>query len=321
MTATRRCLTLFELIEALGYRCDRLRGSTPGDRIPLRARLQSVGSLFVSEEVFLKRFSLRCTDPQDHITLLFLLQGALTIETNRELPVIRHSLPHSGNVTVFFAQNHDFTVTHVPCRLLRVQLPLGSRLDGIPDDFQHGPVHWTADLSLLSTMLLLLEQSVGRGTSDQIRTELATTLFDYLWDRLSVLGVNVSLPAQRSVRHDDPLHRLDIWLGQHLNEPLNLSALASSVNLSPRRLQELCRHHYGVSPMQRLRTLRLAALAAQLVDPEFDHLSIAALLKSLQLSDNHLMRLSFKRLYGSTPSELRANRRPVISSQPTQVVL
>jgi len=65
--------------------------------------------------------------------------------------------------------------------------------------------------------------------------------------------------------------------------------------------------------MDHLRRLRLAALAGLLVDPKSDYLTIAGLMKSLQLSDNHVTRLSFRCLYGTSPSEFRQNR---ITSEP-----
>ena len=267
-----------------------------------------MGALLMSEEVYPQRLSLRCSDPKDHITLMFLLQGRASVETSHGPTAIRHLEANHGNVVAFYGRDQDLTVTQVPCRLLRVLLPLGAKLDGACVDWSAAPMHCFADLSLLPTMLLLLEQSVARGTSEQIRSDLFNTLFAYLWDRLAVAGCAVTLPPEQAIPVTDPLERLEVWLSAHLSESLVLADLASAVSLSPRRLQELYRRHHGLSPMDHLRRLRLAALAGLLVDPKSDYLTIAGLMKYLQLSDNHVTRLSFRRLYGVSPSEFRQNR-------------
>ena len=262
----------------------------------------------MSEEVYRQRLSLRCADPGDHITLLFLLQGRISLETSYGPTEIRHLQAKLGNVVAFYGRVQDLTVTHVPARLLRVLLPLGAKLDGSSLDLSAAPMHCSADLSLLPTMLLLLEQSVARSTSDQIRADLLSTLFAYLWDRLSVAGCIVTLPPEQPIPLADPLARLEVWLSSHLSESLVLADPASAVSLSPRRLQELHRRHYGFSPMDHLRRLRLAALAGRLGDPKYDHLTTSALMKSFHLSDNHVTRISFRRLYGLTPSDFRQQR-------------
>ncbi len=270
-----------------------------------------MGSLLMSEELYRQRLSLRCTDPANHITLLFLLQGRISVETSHGPTELRHLQAKLGNVVAFYGRFQDFTVTHFPARLVRVLLPIGAKLDGSSLDLSAAPMHCSADLSLLPTMLLLLEQSVARPTSDQIRADLLNTLFAYLWDRLSVAGCIVNLPPEQPIPLTDPLARLEVWLAAHLGESLVLADLASAVSLSPRRLQELHRGHYGFSPMDHLRRLRLAALAGRLGDPQYDHLTISALMKSLHLSDNHVTRTSFLRLYGLSPSDFRHQRHPL----------
>lgn len=66
---------------------------------------------------------------------------------------------------------------------------------------------------------------------------------------------------QRSIHWD----QLAIWAGQHLHETLSVAQLAQQVFLSPSRFAERCRRETGLSPMQWLRSQRLA-LAVQLRD-------------------------------------------------------
>ncbi len=268
----------------------------------------------MSEEVYVKRLSFRCIDPENHPSILFVLQGKISLETMGQSRSLVHLQPVNNNVAVFKAADHDLTVTQVPCRVLRVCLPVGAAINGNSDQLMQQIMVLHADLGLLATMLLLIEQSIARSTPESISQELVNTLFAYLWDRLEVAGASVVLTSADPGSMGDPLQQLEAWLPAHLGEPLVLSDLASAVNLSARRLQELCRHHYGYSPMDRLRRLRLAVLASQLSDASFDHLTIASLMRGLQLSDTHVTRHSFQRLYGKRPSEYRLNRKHKLSS-------
>jgi AraC-like DNA-binding protein len=68
-------------------------------------------------------------------------------------------------------------------------------------------------------------------------------------------------------RHERPIDwdQLTVWAGQHLHETLSVAQLAQQVFLSPSHFAERCRRETGLSPMQWLRSQRLA-LAVQLRD-------------------------------------------------------
>ncbi len=74
-----------------------------------------------------------------------------------------------------------------------------------------------------------------------------------------------SVPAPQ--RHERPINweQLAAWAGQHLHQALSVAQLAQQVFLSPSRFAERCRRETGLSPMQWLRSQRLA-LAVQLRD-------------------------------------------------------
>ena len=95
----------------------------------------------------------------------------------------------------------------------------------------------------------------------------------------------------------------------HLAEPLDLADLAEVVNLSLRRLQEICRQRRGCSPMDLLRQQRLALLAQQLRDPQLSGRSLGGLLAGLQLSDSASTRQAFARQYGCSPADYRRGGR------------
>jgi AraC-like DNA-binding protein len=95
----------------------------------------------------------------------------------------------------------------------------------------------------------------------------------------------------------------------HLAEPLDLADLAEAVNLSPRRLLEICRQRHCCTPMDLLRQQRLALLAQQLRDPQLAGRSLGGLLAGLQLSDSASTRQAFARLYGCSPADYRRGGR------------
>jgi AraC-like DNA-binding protein len=66
-------------------------------------------------------------------------------------------------------------------------------------------------------------------------------------------------------RYERPIHwdQLAGWVQQHLHEAVSVAQLAQQVCLSPSRFAERCRRETGLSPMQWLRSQRLA-LAMQL---------------------------------------------------------
>ena len=65
--------------------------------------------------------------------------------------------------------------------------------------------------------------------------------------------------CERPIQWDD----LTAWAQQHLHETVDVAQLAQQVFLSPSRFAERCRRETGLSPMQWLRSQRLA-LAVQL---------------------------------------------------------
>lgn len=301
LTPIRRCRTLQELLTALGYECELLRGAQPATRIGVQSRVQPLASLRMAEEVYGQRLSLRWRDPAGNPTLLLLLQGRCIVEAGGGL---LHLQAGERNGGALVASSHDFTITQAPCRLVRLLLPPGTVLqpsDGAPMDQLRG---WRVDLGLLLPMQRLLEQSLRHAAAARTREELASTLLAYVWDRLAEAGCVVQLPQAQSWA-GDPLQQLEAWLPAHLGEPLELADLAAAVNFSPRRLQQLCRERHGCSPMEWLRQQRVERLQQQLRDPLQAGKSLAALMAALQLSDSAATRNTFARRYGCTPAAYR----------------
>lgn len=303
MTGIRRCRFLQELLDALGYDAALVRGSQPALAIPLRARVQSLGTVLMAEEVYPQRLSLRCADAAAQPTLLLLLQGRCILEPPAPKPLLWPLQAGERNAALFQGEGHDLTITQVPCRMVRFVLPPGSGFfqpDGAPLAVARA---LALDLALLLPMQRLLEQALHLQASERTRTELAQTLLDYVWDRLAAAGCVVRLTQPGS--SGDPLQQLERWMAAHLGEALELADLAAAVNLSPRRLQELCRSRHHCTPMEWLRECRLERLAQQLRDPRQASRSLQALMAALHLPDSAATRSAFLRRFGCSPSVYR----------------
>lgn len=305
MTPIRRCRTLPELLQALDLACERPRGGQDLAQIGCSGRVQSLGRVLLAEELYHQRLSLRLRQPEARPAVLLLQHGRCIVECAGAL---LHLQAGDHNACVITGAVHHFTVTQAPCRVVRLQLPQGAQLLGTTGALISQPRSWAVDLGLLLPMGRLLEQAQRHPAEAHTRSELAETLLAYLWDRLAVAGCRVELPPQAAAT-GDPLRQLDAWLTAHLGEPLALADLAAAVNLSPRRLQELCRQRHGCSPMEWLRLQRLEHLQQQLRDPQQAGKSLTALMAGLQLSDSAATRNTFVRRYGCTPAAYRRGSR------------
>lgn len=303
LTQISRCKRHAALSQALGYELGPMRGMLQGSDLAIRARVQPAQGFLLAEEIYPRRFSWQWADPAQRASLLLVQQGRCIVEA----PGLALQMLQAGgtNALAITASAHDITITQAPCRLVRLVLPAGSLLQA--------PGSYAVDLALMVPMLQLLEQALHHPAGAHTRDELAGTLLAYLLDRLAAGGCVVQLPPATGAvaSSEDALEQLEQWLPQHLSEPLELADLAAAVNLSPRRLQELCRARHGCSPMDFLRRQRLALLANQLRDPNCAKRSLKGLLSALQLSDSASTRQAFARLFGCSLAEFRRGARTV----------
>jgi AraC-like DNA-binding protein len=301
LTQVLRCSRLQELSRALGYGCDLVRGGLRGPQLAIRARVQPLGACLLAEEIYGRRLSWHWHDPSGRPSVVLLQQGHAIAELGTRQPQLLLLQASARNGAVLAAAAHDMTITQAPCRLVRLVLPVGSQLQGT------GAL--SVDLTLLLPMLRLLEQSLQHPAEAHTRQELGATLLAYVFDRLAAAGCVIELPPAASAGDSgDVLEQLEQWLIAHLLESLELADLAAAVNLSPRRLQELCRSKRGCTPMDLLRQHRLALLAQQLQDPQLARRSLRGLLDNLHLSDSAATRQAFVRLYGLPPVQYRQQR-------------
>lgn len=260
-----------------------------GARPPLRARVLQEQGLVLSEELYLRRQSLRQRFSLPRSWLLLVLQGRLAFDPGgreRDQPLL---LAANGvNLCLSADALQEFTVVQAPLQLLRLGLP--PQRTWQPAEFS---VHQA--LPLLQPMLQLLAQEAPEAT----RLRLLEALQAYCSSELEAHGITLQASGA------DPLDALLAWLRPRLDQPLALADLAAAACLSGRRLQELCQQRYGHSPMELLRQLRLEALHQQLLDPAHQREGLAALYRRWQLSDSAATQQAFKARYGQSPASLR----------------
>lgn len=297
MADVQRCSNLAALADVLGWQ-------VVGEG-PLKARVQSLQGCLMAEELYPGRLTYAWREPTPRASLLVVQHGRCIAESGQAPLLLRAD---GRNVALLPGSCvHRFTVSQSPCRMVRLVLSEGAS--------HPGPGAWSVDLGLMLPMLRLLEQALRHPGGEERRGELGATLLGYLLHQLAAAGCAVSLAvAARDPStdgHTDAalLPRLEGWLAQHLEQPLQLADLAAAMALSPRRLQELCRLQAGCTPMELLRRLRLHALAALLRDPRHQSATIASLMAPLQLPNSAATRHTFARLFGVAPADY--HRKPL----------
>jgi AraC-like DNA-binding protein len=271
----------------------------------LKARVQTLQGCLLAEELYPSRLTYGWREPSPQASLLLLQHGRCIAESGGAPLLLRADGRNVGLLPV--AAAHRLTVSKAPCRLVRIVLPPGSS--------HPGPGPWHVDLALMLPMLRLLEQALRHPGGEERRGELGATLLGYLLHQLAVAGCGITLavagndPAADSHTDAALLPRLEHWLAEHLEDPLQLADLAAAMAFSPRRLQELCRQQAGCTPMELVRRLRLEALAARLRDPRHQGATLASLMAALQLPNSAATRHTFARLFGMSPADY--HRKPM----------
>ena len=94
-------------------------------------------------------------------------------------------------------------------------------------------------------------------------------------------------------------------LSEDLSRPLNLDALAASVNLSPSRLRHLFKSEIGLKPAQYLKRLRIEG-ARKLLEGSF--LRLKEVMPRVGVGDeSHFVR-DFKKTHGLPPIKYRLSK-------------
>jgi transcriptional regulator GlxA family with amidase domain len=97
-----------------------------------------------------------------------------------------------------------------------------------------------------------------------------------------------------------PLRELQVWMLQHLREPLTVESLAERIGMSPRHFTRVCLRETGMNPGQFVDRMRVEA-ARQIIDSSSRGLKEIADSCGFQSADT--MRRTFLRVLGVTAAE------------------
>jgi transcriptional regulator GlxA family with amidase domain len=114
-----------------------------------------------------------------------------------------------------------------------------------------------------------------------------------------------ALPAS-SGRTDKFRRRLAAWLTKHHSEPVDVHDLAAVLGFSVRRVQILCMHEFGVTPMQLLRRVRLFH-ARRILLAEGADISVAEVGRRVGIPHPSRFSRHYKQRFGELPSQTMRN--------------
>lgn len=232
-------------------------------------------------------------DIKDHCAVVVLQTGEFVGDYGRGEIVSR-----PGSVTVLDMRRPCWTdATRLEAFVL--SLPRAFLMPGLEDCDPHGMVVEGGLASLLSaflrgvaTELPGIARSQAPVVARSIRDLLAATLLD----------------AHRSGeatnrRHEALISRVRAYIDEHLTRQLDIGTICKAVNVSRSSLYRAFGGGGGV--LQQVQRRRFHALRALLADPA-ETRSIAALARSVGFADRSHLNRAFKREYGCTPGQYRA---------------
>ncbi|MFO7630362.1 MAG: helix-turn-helix domain-containing protein [Prochlorococcaceae cyanobacterium] len=259
-----------------------------------RLRVGRQGDLMVCEEVYphTQAHGVRFTRP---LPWLFVVQaGELALDLDHASKELFLEAQGEGpNVCLTTSITMDITVMQPGTTLSRLQLPATCRWKP-----RASSRCVRADLSLLLPMVRTAFAAADHPPALAVGKAITDNLFNYISEQLGAAGVQLSQEL-------DPITQLIEYIQIAAEEDLSLVDLARSASISARRLQELTREKFNLTPMELLRRERLKLLHRYIRDPRQQGVPLGRLLRRLHLSDTAKTREAFKLEYGALPSEVR----------------
>jgi transcriptional regulator GlxA family with amidase domain len=162
---------------------------------------------------------------------------------------------------------------------------------------QDGPLYTSAGITAaIDLTLALIEADYGA----RLALAVARDLVVYL--RRDGGQQQYSEPLQFQARAVDRFAELSCWMAAQLDADLSVEALAARVALSPRQFARKFKAVFGVSPAERVETLRLDAAREQLTNSSA---AIEAIARLVGFRSDDAFRRAFDRRFGLSPSDFR----------------
>ncbi len=219
----------------------------------------------------------------------------------------REVVPSAGTATLLsmsdpfaraFSDNSRAVTIRVPRKALLATVP------GLEDYFGRVVVQDSEALRLLTHYVELLDQN-SQLMSGALRRLVVTHVHDLMALTLGASRDAAELAGGRGLRAAR-LHAIKSDIMNSLSEPeLNLTQIASRHRVTPRYVQALFEHE-GTSFSSFLLNGRLAHVHRLLRDPMQSTKSISSIVYEAGFGDLSHFNRAFRRRYGATPSDVRA---------------
>ena len=170
-------------------------------------------------------------------------------------------------------------------------------VDPRPTWVQDGNIYTSAGISAgIDLALAWVEEDFGAAAALKVARELVL----FLRRPGGQAQVSVSLETQAS--HTKSMHELQVWMTEHLDQPLSVDALADRLTMSTRNFARVFAQELGTTPGHYLLQLRVEA-ARRLLEQSDKSLVQVAIACGFRSDD--VMRRAFLRALGTTPLRYR----------------
>jgi transcriptional regulator GlxA family with amidase domain len=174
-------------------------------------------------------------------------------------------------------------------------------VDPRPTWVQDGNIYTSAGISAgIDLTLAWVEEDFGTAMALRVARELVL----FLRRPGGQDQVSVSLATQAT--HAKSMHELQVWMTEHLDQPLSVDRLADRVTMSARNFARVFAHEVGTTPGHYLGQLRVEA-ARRLLEQTDKSLLQVAMACGFRSVD--VMRRAFHRALGTTPRRYRRHVR------------
>jgi transcriptional regulator GlxA family with amidase domain len=115
-----------------------------------------------------------------------------------------------------------------------------------------------------------------------------------------------STPLSFAASSQSPLNKLQVWILDHLHEPLTVEQMAQRAHMSPRNFARVFRRQFHMTPGAYLDNVRVEAARKRLEETTDTIESIA---EGTGFANAGTMRRAFMRILDLTPADYRARFR------------
>jgi transcriptional regulator GlxA family with amidase domain len=171
------------------------------------------------------------------------------------------------------------------------------RVDPRPTWVQDGNIYTSAGISAgIDLALAWIEEDFGTAAALKVARELVLFL------RRPGGQDQVSVSLETQAAHTKSMHELQVWMADHLDQPLSVDTLAERVAMSARNFARVFGQELGTTPGRYLLQLRVEA-ARRLLEQTDKSLGQVASACGFRSAD--VMRRAFLRALGTTPLRYR----------------